>query len=185
MKIRVKLISLFLGASTLACQCACPSVPDTVVPASCDRRYAQTVCMYRDAFYNSNYKVVFNGEDHTYVNNCWVEDILFGCDGTGGNANDAATSVANNTDFWVVFFYGAHDTRPMSANSDAVVACVAPQRALPNLNDRTWGPINQIDNPDDNASSHFLYTKQELSGIRFSCKYRVDEDGRIAYDTFS
>ncbi|MGB2757242.1 MAG: hypothetical protein WBD02_06220 [Acidimicrobiia bacterium] len=185
MKIGMKWISLIFGASTLACQCACPSVPDTAVPASCDRRYSQTVCIYRDAFYNPNYKDMFSGGDHSYANNTWFYQDLFEFDPGGGNSNDEATSVVNNTDFWVVFFYDAHDTRPMSASIDDAVACVAPQRGIPNLNDETWGPLFLIGNPNDEASSHFLYTKQEVQDIRFTCGYRVDDAGAITTKTAS
>ncbi len=123
----------------------------------------------------------FSGEDHDYSNDTWLLQGFWD-NPDGYDVNDwgfGVTGIANNTDYWVVAFHDAHGSRPMR-NGMLAVACLAPQRSIPDLGDFNGGLFG-IGGPNDEASSHFLYTRSELNTLRFECQYRVSEAGVIEH----
>lgn len=182
MSIFKKLSGLLAGIAVMACQCSCPPPVVANVPANCASKVQ--VCLYDNSGYDEEYMLTFSGDDPDYSNNVFSFDGAWEIGTLVDSPGHGVSSLANNTDSWVVFFWDAHRTRPTSASVDLAVACVAPRRSIPNLNEASGG-IFGLGGPNDEASSHYRYSRSELDQFRFTCQYRIDEAGVTTYKTIS
>lgn len=161
---------------------ACPPATGSAFPSTCTRDYAQTVCVYKNAGFDVARMYRFSGDDWNYTNNDYLVD---GRNGTNALdwVHDSVTGVANNTDWWVVFFPDVVNPGPGGYGvyvGETVPACVAPHQSIPDLNDFNGG-IWGIGGPNDSIDAHLQYSKSGVQNMHFECQYYVGEDGRIQH----